>query len=52
MDDVFGTLPAQHDTYNGQDCIVDTVTLEDGESKTFNVPEGVHRIITELDEND
>lgn len=52
VDDVFGTLPAQHDTYNGQDCIVDTVTLEDGESKTFNVPEGVHCIITELDEND
>ena len=52
IEDVFGTMPEYHDTYNGKPCISDTVTLKNGESVSVNVPVGVHCIVVENDTPD
>jgi len=52
VDNVFGTLPLNNGTYNGEDCIIDTLTLKVGEQRTFNVPVGIRCVVVEEDIED
>ena len=51
VENVFGTIAKEHDTYKGVNCIVDTYKLKSGESVTFNVPVGLRCVIIEESSN-
>ena len=52
VENVFGVLPKEYSTYNGEKCILDTLTLDAGEKFTFSVPIGIRCVIVEENSND